>query len=180
MGGGAGPLQALTEALGSATRLGLCVSGGPDSMALVHVASQWARTRDASLVALHVAHGVRPGAPEEARAVKEAVEAMGVPCRVRALAWQPLEVPTHETLRAKRLDALLTMARPLGLRLLATAHHRDDAVETFVSRVHQASSLAGLAHCLSDRAHLWANHVREKGERSGFFCLTRGVGRMCK
>ena len=68
-------LAALFDGLESRTLL-LAVSGGPDSLALMHLAARWGRAR------LHVAtvdHGLRPDAASEALGVAAAAQRLGLP-----------------------------------------------------------------------------------------------------
>ncbi|WP_332257837.1 ATP-binding protein, partial [Paracoccus sphaerophysae] len=65
--------------------LGVAVSGGGDSLALLHMAAAWGRQRGIALEAATVDHALRPESADEAALVARACPALDVPHRV--LAW---------------------------------------------------------------------------------------------
>ncbi|WP_062204416.1 tRNA lysidine(34) synthetase TilS [Aureimonas sp. AU12] len=110
----------------------LAVSGGPDSLAMLIAAAEW-RTSDALVPPLAVAtvdHGLRPESSAEARFVAEICGELGLPHRT--LNWQPAALRGNlaAAARAARYGLLALEARRLGAGALATAHHRDDQIET--------------------------------------------------
>jgi tRNA(Ile)-lysidine synthase len=121
-------------------RVGLAVSGGPDSLALLLLAQ--AAIADRFEVAT-VNHGLRPEAASECAMVERVCAERGVPCAV--LAVETGEGNLQAAAREARYGALLEWARHRGLAAIATAHHADDQAETLVMRLNRASGLAGLA-----------------------------------
>ena len=118
----------------------LAVSGGPDSMALLHLMAGVAPPD--SLTVAHIEHGIHPGSGDAARLVQRAAGALGVPCLVVEL---NLGAGTTETeARTARYEALRGLAAVRGA-LIFTAHHRDDQMETVLLRVFAGSGPAGLA-----------------------------------
>jgi len=120
--------------------LGLAVSGGPDSIALLLLAHAAIPGRFAVAT---VNHGLRPEAAAECAMVARV-------CADRGLACSVLEIETgagnlQAAARAGRYAALAVWARREGLAALATAHHADDQAETLMMRLNRASGLAGLA-----------------------------------
>ncbi|WJY17571.1 tRNA lysidine(34) synthetase TilS [Alteriqipengyuania flavescens] len=120
-------------------RLGLAVSGGADSMALLRLA----HASDIDIGVATVDHGLRPEAAGECRFVAAACEALGIACTV-------LEVEVaggnrQEQARIARYRALGDWARRAGVSAIATAHHADDQAETLLMRLNRGSGLAGLA-----------------------------------
>lgn len=122
--------------------IGVAVSGGGDSLALLILAQRWAAGRGRTLFALTVDHGLRP----EARAEAEAVAAL---CRQLGLPHETLRLegaaPRQASLRRGRHAALARAARQRGSRLLLTGHTADDQAETFLMRARQGSGWYGLA-----------------------------------
>lgn len=145
---GLGPQPAFEAALAALppylleAPIGVAVSGGGDSLALLILAHRWAARQGRTLFALTVDHGLRP----EARAEAEAVAAL---CRQLGLAHETLRLegapPRQVSLRRGRHAALARAARQRGSRLLLTGHTADDQAETFLMRARQGSGWYGLA-----------------------------------
>jgi tRNA(Ile)-lysidine synthase len=127
----------------SASRLLVAVSGGPDSMALLHYLARDLASGPA-LVAGHVNHGLR-GAESDADAafVRAAALAWGVPYEETTLA--PGAASSEERARLARYEALGAMAARVGADRVATAHTVDDQAETVLLRLFRGAGLRGLA-----------------------------------
>jgi tRNA(Ile)-lysidine synthase len=121
-------------------RLGLAVSGGPDSLALMLLAQAAIRGRFAVAT---VNHGLRPEAAGECAMVEQVCAERSIPCAVIAIEVGAGNV--QAAARAARYAALAEWAEDSKLSALATAHHADDQAETLVMRLNRASGLAGLA-----------------------------------
>ncbi|MDB5688208.1 MAG: tRNA(Ile)-lysidine synthetase [Sphingomonas bacterium] len=135
-------LATLGAAPTPATPLGLAVSGGPDSLALLILA---AAALPGAIAAATVDHGLRAGAPAEARAVADLCALLGVPHRILAGNAGGGRGSVQDRARALRYRLLGTWAAEASLGWLATAHHRDDQAETFLMRAARGSGVAGLA-----------------------------------
>lgn len=122
--------------------VGLAVSGGSDSLALLHLAHRWAGPRGVQLLVLTVDHRLRAGAAEEAAIVADLARNLGH--AHQTLAW---EAPVARQSAARRArHALLAAAlKAAGGRLLLTGHTASDQAETFLMRVRQGSGWYGLA-----------------------------------
>jgi tRNA(Ile)-lysidine synthase len=123
----------------------LAVSGGPDSLALLLMATIWSRDSGTPVFAATVDHGLRPDAAEEAAYVGEVSAALGVPHAV--LTWRGPHPKTRiqELAREARYRLLSEHARSVGADVLMTAHHADDQAETILFRLLHGSGVAGLA-----------------------------------
>ncbi len=114
------------------------VSGGADSMALIHSLRQWS---DADVHALIVDHGLREESACEAASVYEQV---GLPAAV--LTWT--EKPgsrIQEEARVARYGLMAGYMAEHSLEHLFLAHHMDDQAETFLFRLAKGSGVDGLA-----------------------------------
>ena len=122
--------------------IGLAVSGGSDSIALLRLAHQWAARSGASLIVLTVDHRLRRASAAEAATVAALCERLGLPHQT--LHWQAPEARQSAARRARH--ALLAGAlNSAGGQLLLTGHTADDQAETFLMRARQGSGWYGLA-----------------------------------
>lgn len=124
-------------------RLGVAVSGGPDSLALLLLAAAAYPRR---VEAATVDHRLRPESGDEAVLVAQVAARLHVPHAILPLQWE--EPPTgniQARCRKARYDALQGWAKLNGLKWIATAHHIDDQAETILLRLARGSGVAGLA-----------------------------------
>jgi tRNA(Ile)-lysidine synthase len=124
-------------------RLLVAVSGGTDSLALLHLLHESREALRLELVVAHADHGIHPDSAVVARRVVEAAAALGLPVVVGRLALGP---GTSETRAREARHAWLRATRAAeGADAVALAHHRDDQAETILLRVLGGSGPAGLA-----------------------------------
>lgn len=126
------------------------VSGGPDSMALLHILQQAAEQYGCFLAVVHVDHQLRgEAAKREAEFVAKWCRTLDIPCTVytrdvQALAKArglSLEAAGHEV----RFAAFRQAQARFGANKLALGHHRDDRAETVLLHLLQGTGLDGLA-----------------------------------
>lgn len=133
-------LEALT---GPADRLGVAVSGGPDSLALLLLA---AAAFPGRVEAATVDHKLRPESAAEAAVVAEACARLDVPHAILALSWPHAPGGNLQAVARKaRYDELGGWAGARDLRWVATGHHLDDQAETLLLRLARGSGLGGLS-----------------------------------
>lgn len=123
-----------------APRLGLAVSGGPDSLALLLLA---AADLPGRVEAATVDHGLRAGSAAEAAEVARLCAKLGVPHATLTVVVEPGNV--QDAARRARYAALGAWAQERELAALASAHHADDQAETLLMRLNRGSGVAGLA-----------------------------------
>lgn len=129
-------------------RLGLAVSGGADSVALLHLLAPLCREAGIALTVLHLNHGLRAESAEEAVFVRQLCAAAGVPAQ---FAEARLADRTQDGLsmemaaREKRMEFFRTCAEELRLDAVATGHNADDVAETLLLRLTRGAGAAGLS-----------------------------------
>lgn len=137
----------------------LGVSGGPDSMALLHVLAELGKRSGWMLVAAHVDHGLRPGEAEaEADLVRGAAGRLGVlftQARVDVRSWaEKRGLSIEHAARDLRYDFFEQVARQHGAGKIVVAHTADDQAEEVLLRLIRGSGragLAGMAPCRDNR-----------------------------
>lgn len=126
----------------TSTRLGVAVSGGPDSLALLLLA---AAARPEMVEAATVDHGLRAESAGEAEMVAGICKQLGVSHRTLLADWP--EAPTtniQAAARAMRYRLLNEWAIDRDLPAIATAHHADDQAETLLMRLLRGAGVGGL------------------------------------
>ncbi len=139
MGGAEAEIDALISAYSSqrSDPIALAVSGGSDSMALMHIAAHWAVKSQRKICVLTVDHQLRPEAADEARIVAEAADALGLDHQT--LTWtQPRA--GQAAARDARHRLLAEAARQLGAKTLLLGHTFDDLIETILIRKRRKAS----------------------------------------
>ncbi len=130
-------------------RIGVAVSGGPDSLALLLLA---AAARPGLVAAATIDHALRPESGAEAVMVGGVCERIGVPHTILTLRWP---MPPRSNLQAKareaRYDRLGEWALERSLPAVATAHHLDDQAETLLMRLARGAGLGGLGSVRASR-----------------------------
>ncbi len=125
-------------------RMAVAVSGGGDSMALLHLLADWAAEEKIHLQAVTVNHGLRPEAEAEAKFVSEV--AQGLKIKHTTLTWSGYsgEGNLQDAARRARYHLMATWAREQDISTIALGHTADDQAETFLMRLSRASGLDGL------------------------------------
>jgi len=131
-------------------RVGIAVSGGPDSLALLLLATA---ARRGLIEAATVDHGLRDGSRGEAEMVASLCERLGVPHRILPADWaEPPTANIQAEARTMRYRLLSEWAEERSLPALATAHHADDQAETLLMRLARGAGVRGLGGTRPRRA----------------------------
>jgi tRNA(Ile)-lysidine synthase len=155
------------QALASARREGLlcdddrvlvAVSGGPDSVALLHVFCAWKEKLNLTLHVIHLNHGLRGEESEaDANFVHTLCEQLQVPCVIQRLKVKE-KIPTRNgdslqsLARELRYEAFTNMAQELGCTKVALGHTRDDQAETVLMWMLRGAGSTGLSGMSAFRA----------------------------
>lgn len=132
------------------------VSGGPDSIALLHFLYSICNKLELEVVACHLNHMIRgKEANEDEEFVKDLCERTGVAffsrkCEVEKLAREK-KITVEEAGREERYKFFYYLKEKLGIDKIALAHHLDDNVETILMRFLRGTGVKGLRGILPMR-----------------------------
>ena len=133
--------------LAGVRRLGIAVSGGADSIALLCLLLPPCCQAGVTPVILHFDHGLRGAASvADGACVRQLAEARGLACcsatgHIKAGRGRSVEMAAREA----RLDFFFDSARAEALDAIATGHQADDVAETLLLRLVRGAGAGGLA-----------------------------------
>nr|WP_280637723.1 tRNA lysidine(34) synthetase TilS [Shimia sp. R9_3] len=136
-------LKALDTAFGHEfpDKIGVAVSGGGDSMALLDLLRAWGKSE---VFVASVDHGLRPEARDEIALVAEYAACHELYHSVLNWQWD-LQGNLQQAAREGRRTALRKWAEECGLTCVALGHTADDQAETFLMRLARGSGVDGLS-----------------------------------
>ena len=124
------------------------VSGGPDSICLLHVLNDLKNELNFKIYVAHINHMIRKEADEETEYVKSFCKNIGVECFVKRIdvikTSKELKIGTEETGRKIRYDFFEEVLKNTNSNKIATAHNNNDKVETIIMNILRGSGIAGL------------------------------------
>src|SRR5690625_4028426 len=127
----------------------IAVSGGADSMCLLHVLASLQERLSLSLTALHIDHALREESAGEARKVQQYCEQIGVTCSIQRIAVanrrKEYKESTQMAARALRYEALEQAAKMNRATKIAVGHTADDQIETVLMHLLRGSGSSGMA-----------------------------------
>ena len=131
----------IRDALPKDETIGIALSGGGDSTALLHLCLRVGL----GVKAVTVDHRLRPESAAEAASVAADCARLGVPHGIRV--WDHDEVTGNlmDQARRARIGLIAEWARAEGLRTVALGHTRDDQAETVLIGLSRSAGLAGLS-----------------------------------
>ncbi|MFV9838774.1 MAG: tRNA lysidine(34) synthetase TilS [Aaplasma endosymbiont of Hyalomma asiaticum] len=123
----------------------VAVSGGVDSIVLMHLLAVFHRKNPSAIpVVLTVNHGFRPEAAKEVDFVKKQANALGLECHI--LHWSGcVDKKSQAIARDIRYGLLTRCCEENSLKVLLTAHTKNDQAETVLLRLERGSGVDGLA-----------------------------------
>jgi tRNA(Ile)-lysidine synthase len=131
-------------------RVVVAVSGGPDSVALLHALHSLRDELGISLHVAHLNHGIRgKEADEDAVFVAEMAARLDIPCSIEKAdvpaIRKSLRLSVEEAARNVRYEFLDRVADSVGAARIATAHTADDQAETVLMNLIRGAGADGLA-----------------------------------
>ena len=131
--------------LPSGSKLILCVSGGSDSIALLHLCHQLSRLFRWQLHILHFHHGLREESDEEARFVRDLSQRLNLEFHLRTTRdFQSETSGLQEKARNWRRTEALKLREEIRADSILTAHHAEDQLETWLLKWLRGAHLSGL------------------------------------
>jgi tRNA(Ile)-lysidine synthase len=123
----------------------VAVSGGGDSLALMHLLADWARARRAPApIVFTVDHGLRPQSAAEAKDVARWAKEAGLACEILSVKGEKPKTGIEAWAREARYRLMAKALAGRGLKALYLGHTEDDQAETFLIRLGRGSGLDGL------------------------------------
>jgi len=118
----------------------VALSGGGDSLALLHLVKAWADREGRTLVALTVDHGLQPASADWSRFCAERTRRLGVAHRTLVWTGDKPTTGVPAAARAARHALLAEAARAAGARVILMAHTADDLMEAELMRAAGANA----------------------------------------
>ena len=125
--------------------LGVAVSGGSDSLALLYLSAEYCAQESRQLFAVTVDHGLRPESANEANWVHQVCSQLGVQHTTLKLGFKPTVDVSQDLARRKRHIAIYGWARQNDLSHILLGHTQDDCLETMIMRERSGSGGFGMA-----------------------------------
>lgn len=117
----------------------VAVSGGVDSLVLLHLLHRTQSAHGAKLMVMSADHGLRKESAAEVEGVRAVAETLGIPfVAVR------LDIEPGPNLAERARDARKEALNELGTDRIATGHHEDDQAETVLYHLLRGSGMRGL------------------------------------
>jgi tRNA(Ile)-lysidine synthase len=131
----------------------LGLSGGPDSVYLLHTLAALHHDNKISLIAAHLDHQWRPDSSQDALLCEQLSQRYKVPCIIQRAPHLGLTQQKHESLevfgRRLRRTFFENLAAEYQATYIALAHHADDQAETFLIRLLRGTTITGLT-CMKE------------------------------
>lgn len=136
--------KALKQELAGKTKLLLAVSGGIDSVCLLHGCCELSRLLKLELEVAHVDHGLRAESCRDAGFVKSLAKRYGLPFHLKRARPPARGVNLEAWGRKLRYDFFLQCLKRRKLNFVLTAHNADDVAETFLMRLVSNKELTSI------------------------------------
>ena len=124
------------------------VSGGPDSICLLHILNELKQELNFKIYVAHINHMIRKEADEETEYVKRFCKNIGVECFVKKINVVKIakesKMGTEEAGRKIRYNFFEEVLKNTNSNKIATAHNNNDKVETIIMNILRGSGISGL------------------------------------
>lgn len=135
----------------------LGVSGGPDSICMLHILIKLKEKLNFNIYVAHINHMIRPEAIDEEKYVQDFCKKNNIECFVKRenvleIAKQK-KIGTEEAGRFVRYDFFDEILKKTDSNKIATAHNLNDKIETIIMNILRGSSISGLKGIESNRGN---------------------------
>ena len=133
------------EINGKSEKIGVAVSGGPDSLALAFFTKCFSIKKNINCYFFLVDHGLRKESQKEAKYVASELKKFNI--FIKLIKWKGKKPKSniHHYARIHRYDLVLKNCKKMKIKKLLLGHHQDDLIENFFIRLFRGSGLKGLA-----------------------------------
>ena len=125
--------------------IAVAVSGGPDSLALMHLSNRYALNNNINLTVLSIDHGIRAESSKEIVWLEKIAKKNKINFYSTKLKKKINSSNTLSKARTLRYEALSKYCNKKKIKFLLTAHHLDDEIENFLMRLVRGSGIKGLS-----------------------------------
>ncbi len=136
----------------------VALSGGPDSVALLHFLDHLKSKYRIRLTAAHLDHGIRSEASEERAFCKNLCQKMKIKLHSKKMnigrSAEKEKLTVEEAGRKARYEYFQYLCERFGYTRIATGHHSDDSVETILFNIARGSGLRGLSGIAPRRGNI--------------------------
>ena len=166
------------------TRITMAVSGGPDSLCMLHVLHSISKATEIKLWGAHLDHGIRVSeSREDAEFVKTTFERMGIPYSIKYIDTPALSIKERtsqeSTARTYRHLFLAKVAQSNSSSVTALGHNAGDQAETVLMHLIRGTGLKGLSGMQQYSSRTIAQ-VKMKLLRPLLFIPRKDIERYCK
>ncbi|MDD3374939.1 MAG: tRNA lysidine(34) synthetase TilS [Candidatus Omnitrophica bacterium] len=127
------------------------VSGGPDSVALLHGLYALRHDFSINLHVAHLNHGIRKEAVRDQTFVEQLCDQLKIPCTSKKICLKKKAQSLEEAAREERFRFLIKVAKTHKAKTIALGHTKDDLAETILMRLLRGTGLSGMRSILPKR-----------------------------
>ena len=123
----------------------LALSGGVDSMCLLHLLVKWQKETGSEVAIVHVDHGWRKESAQEAKSIVSLAKEHGFACYHTRLFPEQFQKNLELESRLARYQFFHEIVQQIGAQGVLLGHHKDDQVETVFKRLLEGSRMSYLS-----------------------------------
>ena len=125
-------------------KVALALSGGPDSMSLFFLLLNWIKVAKGKLIVLIINHNLRKESLTEANKIKRYIKSYNIFSKIISVNKRKIKNKSMNEARNNRYELLTNYCLSNNLLHLFVGHHKDDNIETFLTRKVSGSDFEGL------------------------------------